>query len=83
MDMQTGSSELYTKDLYEAAFLFAQGQKLIRLERDQSIYWFVFGNDNYTGDQLRNLYWSGEGLVSGRSYADAIRTLKDRLFAQR
>jgi hypothetical protein len=76
-------SELFTKDLYEAAFLFAQGQKLIRLERDRSIYWFVFRNDNYTADQLRDLFWSGEGLVSGRSYADAIRTLKDRLFAQR
>lgn len=83
MDMQLESSELQTKDLYEAAFLFAQGQKLIRLEKDGSIYWFVFGNDNFTAEQLRNLYWSGEGLVSGRSYAEAIRSLKDRLFAQR
>ncbi|MCL4417345.1 MAG: hypothetical protein M1365_11710, partial [Actinobacteria bacterium] len=61
----------------------AQGQKLIRLEKDKFIYWFVFSNDNYSCDQLRNLYWSGEGLVSGRSYSDAIRTLKDRLFAQK
>lgn len=81
--MEQMPSELLTKDLYEAAFLFANGQKLIRVDRDSTICWFVFGNDNFTADQLRNLYWSGEGMVSGRSYADAIRTLKDRLFAQR
>lgn len=83
MEQQSNSDELRTKDLYEAGFLIAKGLKLLRLERERAIFFFVLSNKDKKADELRDLYWSGDGLVSGRVYADSIRTLKDRLFAGR
>lgn len=71
--------EFRTKDLYESAFLYSQGQELVRLEKDGNVFWFVF-TDRGVCSQLSNEYWSGKS--SAKIYADAIRTLKDRIFAQ-
>lgn len=72
--------EYKTKDLGEATALVTKDVKLLRLERGSGFYWFVFSLDQ-TGD-LPNHYWSGELLVSAKQYNEAMRSLKDRLFAQ-
>ena len=71
-----------TKDLYEASFLYAHLQKLLGLEKDGRYYWFIFA-DKYTCEKLSNAYWSGDININAKTYSDAIRTLKDRLFAQK
>ncbi len=75
-------TECFVKDIYAAAALFANGKKLLRLQREGKFFWFVFEN-KLDCEELLNKYWSGEDLVSSRTYADAIRTLKDRLFSQK
>lgn len=70
-----------TKDLGEASALLAKRQKLLFLEKDNNFYWFVFEFENCY--QLSNLYWFGELLVNAKTYNDSMKTLKDRLFAQK
>lgn len=72
----------FIKDIYASAFLLATGKRLIGLQKDGNFYWFVF-EDKLACEQLLDEYWRGEGMVSPRSYADACRTLKDRIFSQK
>lgn len=72
--------EFYTKDLNEASALLASDQKLLRLEKESHFYWFVF-QDIHT-KEISNKFWSGDLLIDAKKFSDAIRTLKDRLFAQ-
>lgn len=70
-----------TKDIYEAAALVAKKAKLISLEREGSFYWFLFAD--WDGSRtLSDFYWKNELVVMAKDYADAIRTLKDRVFAR-
>lgn len=75
------NNEFFTKDLNEASALLVSGVKLLRLERGQGHYWFVFEKQN--AQEISNKFWSNELLVDAQRYSDAIRRLKDRLFAQR
>ena len=70
----------YTKDLYEASFLYAHQQKLLGLEKDCKFFWFIF-KDKSACEELSVAYWAGEIEINAKAYSDAIRTLKDRLFA--
>jgi hypothetical protein len=79
--MEQNNKEYLTKDLGEAAALVAEGVKLHRLEKDSSFCWFVFEKNN--SEETSNKYWSGNLLVDAKKYNDSLRTLKDRLFAQK
>lgn len=79
--MENNKDVYLTKDLGEAAALLAKGLKLLQLEKDSDFYWFVFDNSNTS--EIASQYWSGELLVSAKDYNDKIRSLKDRIFAQR
>lgn len=68
-----------TKDLYLSAFLCAKGITLEQVEREDKICWFVFDNDKMV-TALTDDYWSGTALCNAKAYADAVRTLKDRIF---
>lgn len=70
-----------TKDFYEASACMASKQKLLFLEKDSNFYWFVFENGD-TCLEISNLFWRNELKVLAKDYADAIRSLKDRLFAR-
>jgi len=70
-----------TKDFYEAAALIATNKKLVALERDSGFYWFVFEKRD-ASLKSSDLFWRNELKVMAKDYADAIRTLKDRLFAR-
>lgn len=71
-----------TKDLAEAAAIQCSGAKLLRLEKEENFYWFVFVNKSHC-EQLSNAYWSGGLQVSAKAYADSLKNLKDRLFARK
>lgn len=70
-----------TKDLYEAALLFASGVKLVGLVGEARQSFFVF-EEEAKCQKLSDAYWAGEAKVVARYYSEAIRSLKDRLFAR-
>lgn len=71
-----------TKDFYEASCLIARRKRLLFLEKDANFYWFVFDDDKDVCQKISNKFWRNELIVFARDYADAIRTLKDRIFAK-
>ncbi|OQA83424.1 MAG: hypothetical protein BWY29_00281 [Microgenomates group bacterium ADurb.Bin238] len=73
--------EFYTKDIGEAAALLTAHIQLIRLERENTFFWFVFENKDC--ELIRSAYWSGELNQSVKLYNANLRWLKDRVFAQR
>lgn len=77
--MQKNENEYATRDLYESAFLFASNQKLLRLDKDGSCYWFVFDEASYC-EYLVDLFWRRKAPIDAKTYADSIRSLKDRIF---
>ncbi len=70
-----------TKDLYEAATLYTLNITFLGLERDGQICWFNFANDELC-KKTADAFWSRKVKVDAKSYAEAIRTLKDRIFAR-
>lgn len=71
-----------TKDLAEASFLLAKGKSLQRIEREGRICWFIFPNE-LECKQLADLFWFGDSTVNGKSFYEAIQTLKNRIFSER
>lgn len=72
----------HTKDLAEAAAILAKGRRLLRLQPQEDYFLFVF-EDEKQCEEIANSFWSGELRVNAKGYADALRTLKDRIFARR
>ena len=70
-----------TKDLYEASAIYSSEKKLLRLEKEERFYWFIFEGSECV--KLADKYWTGEMNINAKAYADAIRSLKDRIFAQK
>ena len=68
-----------TKDLSEAAFLYASNNKLIRVDRNNGIVWFIF-EDKSSCEVLVSSFWRKEAVVNAKEFADGIRTLKDLIF---
>jgi len=68
-----------TKDLTEASFLYALGQKLLKLDSDNGRYWFIF-EDKISCEELVNSFWRKEATINAKAFADAIRSLKDLVF---
>jgi len=79
--MANNQTEQYkTKDLAEASMLIVKRQKLISVEREGRICWFVF-SDKRECEQLSNDYYFGEILVSARDFHEAMSRLKGRIFS--
>ncbi|MDP2672153.1 MAG: DUF5659 domain-containing protein [Candidatus Daviesbacteria bacterium] len=70
-----------TKDLYLSALLYAKGVKLQKVDRQGRICWFVF-EDKSQGEQLRQKFITKTIDVNAKDYTDALRTLKDLVFAE-
>lgn len=68
------------KDLHLAAYLLAIGFMPSTSIREGRTCWFCF---DISDELLASIdaYWSGEGMCSARTYADALRTLKDQIFS--
>jgi len=70
-----------TKDLYEAALLYSLDKKFLGLKQEGSFYWFQF-EDKEECKLVADDFWSKKVQVNAKVYAEAIRTLKDRIFAR-
>lgn len=73
--------EIRVKDIYVAATLLSYGKNLIRLEREGKFFWFVFSSKSEC-EEIISMYWNDKGSIPPKKYAEAMRTLKDRLFSQ-
>ena len=72
----------FTKDLYEASLLIACKIKLLKLVKENNYYLFAFEN-KAKAEELSAKFWLREIDVDAKAYAEAIRSLKDRIFARR
>lgn len=71
-----------TKDIYESAAILAKGQRLLRLNPKDDHFLFVFEGKERS-EKIADAFWAGLDVNGTKAYADALRTLKDRLFARR
>lgn len=71
-----------TKDLYEASALYASGMTLQTLNSEGNQFWFVFSDDS-SCQKISDHYWQGSLELNAKKYADAVRTLKDRVFSRK
>lgn len=79
MNTQT-NNQFMTRDIHEAAAIFSAGVRFIGLQQGQGFYYFVFEADK--ANEVSSKYWSGELKADLKKYSDALRTLKDRLYAR-
>lgn len=72
-----------TRDFYEAAYLVAKECKILKIDRvlDSPRCYFVFDNPTRC-KELVTEFWNKQGFIDGKTYAEAINYLKDRLFAK-
>ena len=70
-----------TRDLYFGAFLYAKGAKFKGINREGRTCWFIFA-DEAGCKTLQSQFFSKTADVNAREYADALRTLKDLIFAE-
>lgn len=70
-----------TKDLYEASLLYALNKKFMGLKQEGSFYWFQF-EDKDSCEQIADKFWAKKIEANIKEYAEAIRTLKDRIFSR-
>ena len=69
-----------TKDLGEAGVLIVKKQNLLKMERKNSICWFVF-KDKSKCQELSNNFFFGDLMVNAREYTETINRLKNRIFS--
>lgn len=81
MQQQSNTNLFATKDLYLSALCYAKGLKLERVDRQGRVCWFLFA-DKGRGEQLRQEFITKTVEVNAKDYSDALRTLKDLVFAQ-
>lgn len=78
--MQNKNNSFITKDLYLSALLYAKGVKLQKIDRQGRVCWFVFA-DKDLGQELQQKFIAKTVDVNAKEYTDALRTLKDLVFA--
>ncbi len=69
-----------TKDLSEASALLTLRQKLIDIQREGKVCWFIFENKR-SCEKIANGFWFGVCMVNAKTYYQAMVTLKNRIFS--
>lgn len=75
------NTEYQTKDLGESAALFSCNCRLIRINRQGPVCWFVF-EDEVQCKKLSEEYFYGQLMVKARNYYHAQTILKNRIFSE-
>lgn len=79
--MKKMKNDIYsTKDLPEASAIYCRGQKFLRLEKEDNHFLFLF-QDAKTCQKLANAFLNRELTVDAKTYAESLRTLKDKIFS--
>jgi len=77
------TNDIYcTRDRPEAAVLYSHHQKLLRLKKEAEHFIFVL-RDKQTCEKLANAFLNRELTVDAKTYAESLRTLKDKIFRQK
>lgn len=71
-----------TKDIFEAAWIFSQQIRLIKLEPGDKYSWFVFDQPSQC-QMLSSSYWSQSATGNIRAFVNSYKTLKDLVFSKR
>ena len=75
------TKEIYrTKELSEAAALIVSKQRLIQIQRQGKICWFLFENAQKC-QEISDEFFFGELMANAREYYETITRLKNRIFA--
>lgn len=74
------NNQFITKDLSLAGLLYAKGVSFVGVNRNGKLCWFVFGNHELCV-KFQQEFFSKSVEVNAKEYADALRTLKDLVFA--
>jgi len=69
-----------TKDLGEATAILVKKQKLIRIDREGRICYFVFENKKEC-EKLSSDFFFGELQVNAREFYETLGRLKNRIFS--
>ena len=73
-------NEYKTKDLGEVSALVTSGQKIIEMQRDERICWFVFEHTDQC-EKISREYFFGNLTGNLRQYNEAMNNLKNRIFS--
>lgn len=71
-----------TKDLPLAAALLSLHQRLLHLKSERDYFIFIFQNKE-TCEKLANAFLNRELKVDAKTYAESLRSLKDKIFQQK
>lgn len=69
-----------TRDLAEAAALVVLNQRIVNVERENRICWFIFENRKDC-EQISDQFFFGKLNVPAREYYESIVRLKNRIFS--
>lgn len=69
-----------THDLGEAAAILVKKQKLIRIDREGRICWFIF-EDRKMCEKISKQFFFEDLMINAREYFETIRRLKSLIFS--
>lgn len=81
METQSLNNTFTTKDLYISALCYSKGARLLKVNRQGRVCWFVFEDKNLCEEYQRQ-YFAKTIDVNVMAYVEALRTLKDLVFAE-
>jgi len=79
--MNNTTNEYQTKNIGEAAGFIARDIKLIRINRENEVCFFVFDNKSKC-EQLSRDFFFGELLVNARIFFESEKRLKQLIFTK-
>ena len=71
--------EYKTKDLPEVAALIIKKQRLIKMQRDGSVCWFVFEHTPLCEEIVHKFYYEGLPHNNVREYSETLKMLKGKV----
>lgn len=71
-----------TKDLYLAGVIYSKGVRFQGIQREGKVCWFLFEDKNLC-EELQQQFFAKTVDVNAKDFADALRTLKDLVFADK
>lgn len=82
-------NEYSTKDIYLATTLLALDFPLLRIDKDNKIFYFIFGNertphiigDTLTPEKVVEAYWIDGVDISPKKLFTAFKEIKNRMYA--
>lgn len=78
MTMPHENTPFKTRDLYEAAYLFAKGTRLLSVEGSSFQFFFIF-EDSHSCESLLESYYTRRAQIDALTLSEAHMSLKQQL----